>query len=86
MLSETHAAAYVGNQLHMLVGKNGYAGICSTDGSCVDVAAAIDPASIQTLGGIEHVVRGILEECNAPRIQWPEFSPWMATPALTRNS
>ena len=86
MLSETHAAAYVGSQLHMLVGKNGYAGICSTDGNCVDIAAAIDPASIQTLGGIEQVVRGILKECNAPRIQWPEFSPWMATPALTRNS
>jgi 2-polyprenyl-6-methoxyphenol hydroxylase-like FAD-dependent oxidoreductase len=86
MLAETHAAAYVGNQLHMLVGNNGYAGICSTDGSCVDIAAAIDPASIQTLGGIEQVVGGILEECNAPRIQWPEFSPWMATPALTRNS
>ena len=86
MLSETDAAAYVGNRLHMLVGKNGYAGICSTDGSHVDVAAAIDPASIQTLGGIEQVVGGILEECNAPRIQWPEFSPWMATPALTRNS
>ena len=56
MLSETNAAAYVGNRLHMLVGKNGYAGICSTDGSHVDVAAAIDPASIQTLGGIEQVV------------------------------
>lgn len=86
MLAEKHAAAYVGNQLHMLVGKNGYAGICSTDGNCVDIAAAIDPASIQTLGGIEHVIRGILEECNAPSILWPDVSPWMATPALTRNS
>lgn len=86
ILPKARAKDYTDGKLHMLVGRNGYVGICSTDDDLVDVAAAIDPASIQPMGGIERVVRGILEDCDANPLDWPPTSEWLATPALTRSS
>jgi flavin-dependent dehydrogenase len=80
------APEYADGQLHMMVGRNGYAGICSTDGETIDIAAAIDPASIQPMGGIDSVVRSILADCAATGIDWPTDCTWLATPALTRSS
>jgi flavin-dependent dehydrogenase len=80
------APAYSDRQLHMMVGRNGYAGICNTDGETVDIAAAIDPGSIQPMGGIESVVRSILADCCSTDINLPNNSTWLATPALTRSS
>jgi menaquinone-9 beta-reductase len=86
LVRSQYARFYADNQLHMLVGRNGYVGICKTDGDYVDIAAALDPGSIQPLGGIEQVVRGILSDCNAQAMDWPDTTHWMATPALTRTS
>jgi len=86
LVPESHATAFADGRLHMLVGHAGYVGICQTDGGLVDVAAAIDPASIQQLGGIRQVVEGILAECGHGEIRLPEKEHWLATPSLTRSS
>jgi len=86
LIPEHQAACFADGQLHMLVGKSGYVGICKTDGDLLDVAAAIDPSSIQSLGGIPNVIRKILSECGHNKIELPSKEHWMATPSLTRTS
>jgi len=86
LLPASAVTAYSDQQLHMLVGSRGYVGICATDGNLFDVAAAVDPSSIQPSGGIANVVNSILDECQSPRFDWPNENEWSATPALTRSS
>lgn len=74
------------NQLHMLVGRGGYLGICRADGDYVDFAAAIAPDELRARGGIVDVVDSILEDCQCEgRLKDLELE-WSATPALTRSS
>ena len=80
------AGEFADGRLHMLVGTRGYVGLCKTDGDWVDIAAAIDPASIQRFGGIRQVVQGILTECGIQSPVLPTQLQWLATPALTRSS
>ncbi len=86
LIPESHAAEFSDGRLHMLVGHPGYVGICKTDGGMLDVAAAIDPSSIQSCGGIQQVVQSILTECGRIEIELPEKDQWLATPSLTRCS
>ncbi len=86
LISAVQAAEFADGQLHMLVGRKGYVGICKTDGGMVDVAAAIDPTSILSCGGIRQVVQGIIVECGLRGIDLPEKDQWLATPSLTRSS
>jgi len=86
LIPESQAVLFADGCLHMLVGRQGYVGICKTDGGLLDVAAAIDPSSIPARGGIRQVVRGILAECGVGEIELPEKDQWLATPSLTRCS
>ncbi len=86
LIPESQAVVFADGCLHMLVGHQGYVGICKTDGGLLDVAAAIDPSSISTRGGIRQVVQGILAECGVGEIELPEKDQWLATPSLTRCS
>jgi flavin-dependent dehydrogenase len=74
------------NQLHMLIGRAGYLGICLADGGHVDFAAAIAPDKLRSSGGIAEVVDSILGDCRCDgQIKDLELN-WSATPALTRTS
>ncbi len=86
LIPESHVAEFSDGRLHMLVGHQGYVGICRTDGGMLNVAAAIDPSSIQSSGGIQQVVQRILTECGRKEIELPEKDQWLATPSLTRCS
>ena len=86
LIPEVQAGEFADGRLHMLVGRNGYVGICKTDGGMVDVAAAIDPMSIPLSGGIRQVVQGIIADCGLCGIDLPEKDQWLATPSLTRRS
>lgn len=86
LIPESQAILFADGRLHMLVGHQGYVGICKTDGGLLDVAAAIDPSSITVRGGIRQVVHGILAECGVTDIELPEKDQWLATPSLTRCS
>ena len=86
LIPESQATEFSDGQLHMLVGHQGYVGICKTDGGMLDVAAAIDPSCIQSSGGIQQVVQWILTECGTKEIELPEKDQWLATPSLTRCS
>ncbi len=86
LISAAQASEFADGQLHMLVGHKGYVGICKTDGGLVDVAAALDPSSIPSSGGISQVVQGIIAECGLRGIDLPEKDRWLATPSLTRSS
>ena len=86
LIPETQAVAFADGRLHMLVGHAGYVGLCQTDGGLLDVAAAIDPSSIQRMGGIPQVVQKILAECGHSEIALPDKEYWLATPSLTRSS
>jgi flavin-dependent dehydrogenase len=73
-------------QLHMLIGRAGYLGICLADGGQVDFAAAIAPDKLRSSGGIAEVVDSILGDCRCDgQIKDLELN-WSATPALTRTS
>ena len=86
LIPKSQAVVFADGCLHMLVGHQGYVGICKTDGGLVDIAAAIDPSSIPARGGIRQVVQGILAECGINDIELPEKDHWLATPSLTRCS
>ena len=86
LIPESQAVLFADGCLHMLVGHQGYVGICKTDGGLVDIAAAIDPSSIPERGGIRQVVQGILAECGVNDIELPDKDQWLATPSLTRFS
>jgi flavin-dependent dehydrogenase len=86
LIPESQAVPFADGCLHMLVGHQGYVGICKTDGGLLDVAAAIDPSSIPARGGIRQVVQGIFAECGFGEIELPEKEQWLATPSLTRCS
>ncbi len=86
LIPESQAACFADGQLHMIVGRHGYVGICKTDGGLLDIAAAIDPACIQSMGSIPEVIRTILRECGHNGIELPCKEHWMATPSLTRCS
>lgn len=86
LVSERVAPSFSDGRLHMLVGREGYVGICKTDGGLLDVAAAIDPMVIQNQGGIRQVVQRIMVECGFDEIDLPERTQWLATPSLTRSS
>ena len=86
LIPESQAVAFADGRLHMVVGHAGYVGLCQTDGGLLDVAAAIDPSSIQRMGGIPQVVQKILAECGHSEIALPKKEQWLATPSLTRSS
>ena len=86
LIPEDVAPCFADGRLHMLVGEQGYVGICKTDGGFLDVAAAIDPSSIQSAHGIEQVVQRILLTCGFGEIAFPQKIQWLATPSLTRRS
>jgi flavin-dependent dehydrogenase len=73
-------------QLHMLVGKAGYLGICLSDDGYVDFAAAIDPDRIGNRRGIGEVVDSILQDCQREVLFGKLDTEWTATPPLTRTS
>jgi len=83
---ESPSSSFSDGRLHMIVGNHGYVGICKTDGGVLDVAAAIDPASIRSMGGIPQVVQTILADCGLDEMELPEREQWLATPSLTRSS
>jgi flavin-dependent dehydrogenase len=73
-------------QLHMLIGRSGYLGVCLADSGYIDFAAAIAPDVLKTGGGIVEVVDSILGDCRCDgRLKDLELD-WSATPALTRSS
>jgi len=72
--------------LHMLVGTIGYVGVCKTDGDYWDLAAAIDPDQVRSLGGITPCIRLILKENGITNTQFLERFHWQSTPFLTRTS
>jgi flavin-dependent dehydrogenase len=73
-------------QLHMLIGRAGYLGICLADGGHVDFAAAIAPDKLRSSEGIVEVVDSILGDCRCDgQLRDLELN-WSATPALTRTS
>ncbi len=86
MIPESDAPCLADGRLHMLVGTDGYVGICKTDGGWLDIAAAIDPLSIHRWGSIPQVVERILLECGMGPIALPGKDQWLATPSLTRHS
>ena len=86
MAPEAIAPCFADGRLHMLVGSQGYVGICKTDGGMLDIAAAIDPSGIQSRGSIPQVVQSTIEECGFGEIELPEKDQWLATPSLTRSS
>jgi 2-polyprenyl-6-methoxyphenol hydroxylase-like FAD-dependent oxidoreductase len=72
--------------LHMLLGEQGYLGICPADGGYIDFAAALDPAAIRSLGGIAPCIQSILSENAISMDGLLESAVWQATPLLTRTS
>ncbi|WP_205855062.1 NAD(P)/FAD-dependent oxidoreductase [Pirellula sp. SH-Sr6A] len=73
-------------QLHMLVGKSGYLGICLSDDGYVDFAAAIDPDRIENRQCIGGTVDSILQDCQRDSLFGRLHTEWFATPPLTRSS
>jgi flavin-dependent dehydrogenase len=74
------------NALHMLASKQGYVGICFTDGNKVDFASAIDPTAVSESKSIPEAVCQILNNCGLRETDILKRCEWMATPALTRVS
>ncbi len=74
------------NRLHMLASKQGYVGICFTDGNNVDFASAIDPHVVSNSKSIPKAVSQILSDCGLRDTEFLMRCQWMATPALTRVS
>ncbi|MFM8188369.1 MAG: NAD(P)/FAD-dependent oxidoreductase [Pirellula sp.] len=75
-----------GNRLHMIASRCGYVGICMTDGQRVDLAAAIDPATIKHDQPISKSVARILLDCGIQTGTFLDSCHWIATPLLTRQS
>lgn len=74
------------NCLHMLASKQGYVGICFTDGNKVDFASAIDPHAVSNTKSIPKAVSQIFSDCGLRDTDFLMRCEWMATPALTRVS
>lgn len=75
-----------GNELRMLVGKNGYLGVSQTDGGYYDFAAALDPESIRKQGSISSAIDQLLDNCRLPPLGTLSPPRWASTPHLTRQS
>ena len=74
------------NQLTMIIGSEGYVGMCEIDGGRWDVAAAIDPKHLSNQTRPSHVVENILRECSLPDIENIHEISSLATPSLTRTT
>ena len=74
------------NRLTMLASREGYVGICDTDGGMVDMAAAIEASSIGGKGGIPKAISRIAEKCGLKLGEDILQATWLATPFLTRTS
>lgn len=72
--------------LQMLVSDQGYVGLSNTDGGMLDLAAAIDPKSIQIFGGISKTIERIMSYCLKTEVRLPDNLTWLSTPRLTRSS
>lgn len=70
----------------MVVGKHGYVGLSAVDERQIDIAAAIDPKTLnQAVRPVDAVTR-ILVESGMDPVPFAADSAWLATPALTRYS
>ncbi|MEI8213345.1 MAG: FAD-dependent oxidoreductase [Planctomycetota bacterium] len=72
--------------LHMLVGPNGYVGICRADGDFFDFAAALDPKKVSGKLGIPRCVDELMISCGWNKIPAIYDVPWLSTPHLTRTT
>jgi flavin-dependent dehydrogenase len=70
-------------ELRMVVTSVGYAGLVRVEGGALDVAAAVDAASLRGAAP-EQVVAGILAEGGLPPLPEVTTHAWRGTPALTR--
>jgi len=71
-------------ELHMAVARRGYAGMVRVESGRLNVAAALDAASLRA-DAPERVVAGILAEAGLPPLPDTPAHAWRGTPALTRG-
>jgi len=75
-------SAFARNTITMICGRHGYLGVVWIEGDRLDVAAAVDPAWLRSIGGpqaaVSHMLVGAGINANLSGV-------WRGTPALTRR-
>jgi len=71
-------------EIRMLVGRDGYVGICRLEDGSIHAAAAVDPRGVRR-GGIGEAVARIAAEAERGEPSPFAHASWIATPPLTRR-
>jgi flavin-dependent dehydrogenase len=72
--------------LRMACGAAGYVGITAVEDGRVDIAAAIDPATLAAAKSPGQLLGGLLREAGLPPMHTLEAAHWRGTPLLTRRT
>lgn len=75
---------YVPGTIHMAVGRGGYVGCLQTDDGRLDLAAALDPRLVRSVG-LTALARSICISSGLPPIEGLDQLHWRGTPPLTRT-
>ena len=81
---EENSPDYPFGTIHMAVAKEGYVGVVRLEDGRLNVAAALDPALLQS-SEPARAVAGILKEAGSPGILTLTNARWRGTPLLTRR-
>jgi flavin-dependent dehydrogenase len=86
VLVEAAPAFFQPGTIYMACGEGGYVGLVRLEDGRLDIAAALDPRSIKSAGGLGKAAVRILGETGWPAIDCLEDLPWRGTPELTRRA
>jgi flavin-dependent dehydrogenase len=82
---EASEADYPAHAIHMAVGRHGYVGSVRLEDHRLNVAAALDPALLRSVGSPGEAVASVLDEAGVPAPPGLTEVGWSGTPPLTRR-
>jgi len=77
---------YPEGTIYMAIGKEGYLGVVRTEGSSLNLAAALDVAYLKRDGGVKGSARALLGNAGFPWLSGFDDLHWKGTAMLTRKS